>query len=291
MLAEGALAAAAARARRGVLREHRRRGRRLGDEVRARGDRPAAAALLRLELPRRDARPAVARRRRVLQGGVRPAAARLRARPVRRPRSRSRPSCAPGRRRVHRRADPGTRGHAAAGRLSETARRSCAGATARCSSPTRSRPGSGAPASGSRSSTGGLEPDFVLVGKALSGGYMPVAAMVTHARDLPARGRDARALLRPPVDLRTQPAVDGGGARGAADDRARPAGRARGRHRRAAARRPRESSKPRTSWSKEVRGRGLMIGIELGAPSARVGAAQLAVDPSWRARGCSRSWS
>ena len=26
----------------------------------------------------------------------------------------------------------------------------------------------------------GLEPDFVLVGKALSGGYMPVAAMVTR---------------------------------------------------------------------------------------------------------------
>ncbi len=40
----------------------------------------------------------------------------------------------------------------------------------------------------------GLEPDFVLVGKALSGGYMPVAAMVDDARDLPARGGNARAL-------------------------------------------------------------------------------------------------
>ena len=46
------------------------------------------------ELPRRHARAAVAGRRRVLQGGLRPAAARLRARPVRRPRSASRRSCA-----------------------------------------------------------------------------------------------------------------------------------------------------------------------------------------------------
>ncbi len=44
---------------------------------------------------------------------------------------------------------------------------------------TRSRPASGAPASWFALEHWGLEPDFVLVGKALSGGYMPVAAMVT----------------------------------------------------------------------------------------------------------------
>ncbi len=46
------------------------------------------------QLPRRHARPALARRRRVLQGGLRAAAARLRARAVRRPRRGSRRSCA-----------------------------------------------------------------------------------------------------------------------------------------------------------------------------------------------------
>ena len=43
--------------------------------------------LLRQRLPRRHARAALAGRRRVLQGGLRSAAARLRARPVRRPRA------------------------------------------------------------------------------------------------------------------------------------------------------------------------------------------------------------
>ena len=64
-------------ARRGVLREHGRRGRGLGDEVRARGDASAASDLLRQRLPRGHARAAVAGRRRVLQGGLRPAAAGL----------------------------------------------------------------------------------------------------------------------------------------------------------------------------------------------------------------------
>ena len=79
--------AAAGRARRGVLRQHRRRGGRLRDEVRARGDQPPAAAVVRQQLPRGHARAAVDRRRRVLQGGLRAAAARLRAGSVRRPRA------------------------------------------------------------------------------------------------------------------------------------------------------------------------------------------------------------
>ncbi len=79
----------------------------------------------------------------------------------------------------------------------------------------------------------GLEPDFVLVGKALSGGYMPVAAMVTTPRDLPAGGGHARALLRAPVDVRAQPPVDGGRPGDAAHHRARPPRRARRAHRRA----------------------------------------------------------
>ena len=47
MLAEALCGAPAARARRRLLREHRRRGGGLGDEVRARGDRAAAPDLLR----------------------------------------------------------------------------------------------------------------------------------------------------------------------------------------------------------------------------------------------------
>ncbi len=116
----------------------------------------------------------------------------------------------------------------------------------------------------------GLEPDFVLVGKALSGGYMPVAAMVTSAGDLPEGGRDARALLRAPVDVRAQPPVDGRRAGDAAHHRAR----------RPASSTPRasapccwtawRSSRERYEMVKEIRGSGLMIGIELGAPSSRV---------------------
>ena len=136
----------------------RRRGGGLGDEVRARGDRPAAPDLVRQQLSRRHARAAVAGRRRVLQGGLRPAAARLRARPVRRPRALGGAAARRGRRGLHRRADPGPHGDAAARRATCRPRRRCAGATARCSSSTRSRPASGAPAGGSRSSTGGSSP-------------------------------------------------------------------------------------------------------------------------------------
>ena len=146
-------------ARRRVLREHRRRGGRLGDEVRARRDRAAAPDLLRQQLPRRHARAALARRRRVLQGGLRPAAARLRARPVRRPRRASRRSCA--------RKDvaafivepiQGRDGDAAARRLSAGRAGAVPALRHAVRRSTRSRPGSDAPASGSRSSTGASSP-------------------------------------------------------------------------------------------------------------------------------------
>ncbi len=109
MLAEALVGAAAGRPGRGLLRQHGRGGRRLRDEVRPRRDGQAAAALLRQQLPRRHTRSALARRRRVLQGGLRSAAARLRARAVRR--SRPPRAGAAQRRRggVHRRAGPGPR--------------------------------------------------------------------------------------------------------------------------------------------------------------------------------------
>jgi len=56
----------------------------------------------------------------------------------------------------------------------------------------------------------GLEPDFVLVGKALSGGYMPVAAMATR-REIYS-GPSARSSAHTCISRRTaKPAVDGGG--------------------------------------------------------------------------------
>ncbi len=81
----------------------------------------------------------------------------------------------------------------------------------------------------------GLEPDFVLVGKALSGGYMPVAAMVT-TREIYQRA--VGALERSYVHqstYRAQPPVDGGRPRDDADHRARRPRRARRAHRRTAA--------------------------------------------------------
>ena len=62
MLAEALSQRLPQRARRRVLREHGRRGRGLGDEVRARRDRSAAVDLLRQQLPRRHARAALAGR-------------------------------------------------------------------------------------------------------------------------------------------------------------------------------------------------------------------------------------
>ena len=56
--------------------------------------------------------------------------------------------------------------------------RSSAAGRARCSCATRCRRGSGAPGASSRSSTGAFEPDLVCVAKALSGGLVPIGAVL-----------------------------------------------------------------------------------------------------------------
>ena len=53
---------------------------------------------------------------------------------------------------------------------------------ARCSSATRSRRASDAPASSTRSSTTGSTPDIITVSKALSGGFVPVGADADERR-------------------------------------------------------------------------------------------------------------
>ena len=226
---------------RGVLRQHGRRGGRLGDEVRARGDRPAAADLLRQQLSRRHARAALDRRRRLLQGGLRAAAARA-ARGSRSATSTAwRPSCA----RRTSRPSSSSRSRGAMVTLPPAGYLEAAQELCRRYGTLfvldEVQTGLGRTGSWFALEHWGLEPDFVLVGKALSGGYMPVAAMVTRREIFQRAVGTLERSLRAPVDLRAQPAVDGGRPGDAADHRARSAGRARAAHRRRAARRARRA--------------------------------------------------
>ncbi|HEX4759685.1 MAG TPA: aminotransferase class III-fold pyridoxal phosphate-dependent enzyme [Thermoleophilaceae bacterium] len=115
----------------------------------------------------------------------------------------------------------------------------------------------------------GLEPDFVLVGKALSGGYMPVAAMVTTRKIFQkAVGTLERSYVHQSTYGRNRLSMAAGLAAlriierdGLVENAARMSsllldGLA--------------ELRQRYEMVREVRGSGLMIGIELGAPSAPV---------------------
>jgi acetylornithine/succinyldiaminopimelate/putrescine aminotransferase/nucleoside-diphosphate-sugar epimerase len=115
----------------------------------------------------------------------------------------------------------------------------------------------------------GLEPDFVLVGKALSGGYMPVAAMVT-SREIYERavGTLERCYVHQSTFGRNRLSMAAGLATLRIIERDRLIEHA-----------DRMSTvlldglaelQQRYEMIKEVRGSGLMIGIELRAPSSRV---------------------
>ncbi len=114
----------------------------------------------------------------------------------------------------------------------------------------------------------GLEPDFVLVGKTLSGGYMPVAAMVTRReifqkavgtleRSYIHQSTFGRNRLSMAAGLATLRIIERDGlvARAERVSKLLLSGLA--------------EQQQRYEMIKEVRGQGLMIGIELGAPSAR----------------------
>ncbi len=114
----------------------------------------------------------------------------------------------------------------------------------------------------------GLEPDFVLVGKALSGGYMPVAAMVTR-RELfdKAVGTLERSYVHQLTYGRNQLSMAAGLATmriierdGLVEHAARIG---------AVLRDGLAELQQRYEMVKEIRASGLMIGIELGAPSSR----------------------
>jgi ornithine--oxo-acid transaminase len=117
---------------------------------------------------------------------------------------------------------------------------------------------------------GGLRPDFVLVGKALSGGYMPVAAMVT-SREIYQRavGTLERCYVHQSTFGRNRLSMAAGLAAMRVierDDLVEHAARIGGVLMDGLA-----ALQDRYDVIKEVRGRGLMIGIELCAPSSRGG--------------------
>jgi ornithine--oxo-acid transaminase len=115
----------------------------------------------------------------------------------------------------------------------------------------------------------GLDPDFVLVGKALSGGYMPVAAMVTRRKIFQkAVGSLERSYVHQSTYGRNRLSMAAGLATmriierdGLVEHSARMGSLLLD---------GLNELRDRYEMVKEVRGSGLMIGIELGAPSSRV---------------------
>jgi ornithine--oxo-acid transaminase len=115
-----------------------------------------------------------------------------------------------------------------------------------------------------------LEPDVVLVGKALSGGYMPVAAMVTR-RDIQAKaiGTLERSYIHQSTFGRNRLSMAAGLATLRIIDRDDLVSHAA--HLGSVLMAGLRELQERYGMIKEVRGAGLMIGIELCAPKSRLG--------------------
>jgi acetylornithine/succinyldiaminopimelate/putrescine aminotransferase len=117
----------------------------------------------------------------------------------------------------------------------------------------------------------GLEPDFVLVGKALSGGYMPVAAMITRrAHYQGAVGTLERCYVHQSTYGRNRLSMTAGLAtmrvieRDALVENAARVG--------ALLRDGLQELRERHTIISDIRASGLMIGVELGAPEGRTAA-------------------
>jgi acetylornithine/succinyldiaminopimelate/putrescine aminotransferase len=115
----------------------------------------------------------------------------------------------------------------------------------------------------------GLEPDFVLVGKALSGGYVPVAAMVTTRKIFDkAVGTLERSYVHQSTFGRNRLSMAAGLAALRIIERD---GLVEGAHRMGTFLLDGlRALQDRYDIVKDVRGEGLMLGIELGAPRSRV---------------------
>jgi acetylornithine/succinyldiaminopimelate/putrescine aminotransferase/nucleoside-diphosphate-sugar epimerase len=116
----------------------------------------------------------------------------------------------------------------------------------------------------------GLEPDFVLVGKALSGGYMPVAAMVTR-REIYQRavGTLERSYVHQSTFGRNRLSMAAGLATIRVIERDRLIEHAAQMN--AVLVNGLAELQQRYEMIKEIRGSGLMLGIELGPPKSRAG--------------------
>ncbi|HEY7630274.1 MAG TPA: aminotransferase class III-fold pyridoxal phosphate-dependent enzyme, partial [Thermoleophilaceae bacterium] len=115
----------------------------------------------------------------------------------------------------------------------------------------------------------GLEPDFVLVGKALSGGYMPVAAMVTTRKIFQkAVGTLERSYVHQSTYGRNRLSMAAGLASLRIIERDGLVERSA--HMGSVLLEGLRELQQRYELVKEVRGSGLMIGIELGAPSSKM---------------------
>jgi acetylornithine/succinyldiaminopimelate/putrescine aminotransferase len=115
----------------------------------------------------------------------------------------------------------------------------------------------------------GLEPDFVLVGKALSGGYMPVAAMVTRREIFQkAVGTLERSYVHQSTYGRNRLSMAAGLASLRIIERDRLVEHAA--HMGSVLHDGLAELQQRYEMVKEIRASGLMIGIELGAPSTRM---------------------
>jgi ornithine--oxo-acid transaminase len=115
----------------------------------------------------------------------------------------------------------------------------------------------------------GLQPDFVLVGKALSGGYMPVAAMVTTREIFQAAvGTLERSYVHQSTYGRNRLSMAAGLASMRVIERDGLVENAAGAG--TALRDGLSELASRHEMIREIRGLGLMLGIELGAPSTRL---------------------
>ena len=200
--------------------------------------------------------------------GFGPAAARLRAGTFRRPRA-ARAAAARGRRRrLRRRADPGAHRGASARRLSAAAQELCR-RYGTMFVLDEVQTGLGRTGRWFALEEWELEPDFVLVGKALSGGCMPVAAMAT-TREIYQRavGTLERSYVHQSTYGRNRLSMAAGLATMRIIERDRLVERSA--QVGALLREGLAELQARHEIVKEVRGRGLMIGIELGAPRGSV---------------------
>ena len=218
----------------------------------------------------------VAQRRARVPRSLRHAPPRLPERPVRRSRRAATASCARRRRRVRRRADSGQGRVRRARRLPARRGRRSATSHGALLAVDEVQTGLGRTGTFFAFEQWDVEPDLVTVAKALSGGYVPVGAVIAKSDGRRDGVRQDGPGRRAQLDVRAERARHDRRARDAAHDRRGVDRRARRRDRQRADRAACSRSPNDTSSCTRCAGRGFMIGIEFRRP--QVDAAARAVD-------------